>query len=212
MRLGLRNRRTRTHEPTPYVLAARSRARRVEFDQRDGLQPRQSRRPRPLRRACFDGWSYDDILPYYKKSENNERGASEFHGVGGELNVADLRCVNPLTHRFVEAGQDAGLKYNGDFNGASQEGVGYLQVTQKNGKRHSAAAAFLKPALSRPNLAVETGAHVTRLLFDKNKVVGVEFVQDGRTEQARVNREVILSGGAINSPQTLMLSGVRSEE
>src|SRR5262245_18402326 len=155
-----------------------------------------------------EGWSYDDILPYYKKSENNERGASEFHGVGGELNVADLRCVNPLTHRFVEAGQDAGLKYNGDFNGASQEGVGYLQVTQKNGKRHSAAAAFLKPVLSRPNLGVETGAHVTRLLFDKNKVVGVEFVQDRRTEQARANREVILSGGAINSPQTLMLSGV----
>jgi choline dehydrogenase len=155
-----------------------------------------------------EGWSYDDILPYYKKSENNERGPSEFHGVGGELNVADLRCVNPLTHRFVEAAQDAGLKYNGDFNGASQEGVGYLQVTQKNGKRHSAAAAFLKPALSRPNLAVETGAHVKRLLFDKNKVVGVEFVQDGRAEQARVNREVILSGGAINSPQTLMLSGV----
>jgi len=155
-----------------------------------------------------EGWGYDDILPYYKKSENNERGPSEFHGVGGELNVADLSCVNPLTHRFVEAAQDAGLKYNGDFNGASQEGVGYLQVTQKNGKRHSAAAAFLKPVLSRPNLAVETGAHVTRLLFDKNKVVGVEFVRNGLTEQARVNREVILSGGAINSPQTLMLSGV----
>src|SRR5262245_29818236 len=101
-----------------------------------------------------EGWSYDDILPYYKKSENNERGPSEFHGVGGELNVADLRCVNPLTHRFVEAAQGAGLKYNRDLNGASQEGVGYLQVTQKNGRRHSAAAAFLKPVLSRPNLKV----------------------------------------------------------
>jgi choline dehydrogenase len=155
-----------------------------------------------------EGWSYDDILPYYKKSENNERGASEFHGAGGELNVADLRCVNLLTHRFVEAAQGAGLKYNNDLNGASQEGVGYLQVTQKNGKRHSAAAAFLKPALSRPNLTVRTGAHVTRLLFDKNKVIGVEFVRDGKTEQTRVNREVLLSGGSINSPQTLMLSGV----
>jgi len=155
-----------------------------------------------------EGWGYDDILPYYKKSENNERGPSEFHGVGGELNVADLRCVNPLTHRFIEAAQGAGLKYNRDFNGASQEGVGYLQVTQKEGKRHSAAAAFLKPALSRPNLTVKTGAHVLRLLFDKNKVVGVEFVQDGKTERARVNREVILSSGAINSPQTLMLSGL----
>jgi len=155
-----------------------------------------------------EGWGYDDILPYYKKSENNERGASEFHGVGGELNVADLRCVNLLTHRFVEAAQSAGLKYNNDLNGVSQEGVGYLQVTQKNSKRHSAAAAFLKPVLSRPNLTIKTGAHVTRLLFDKNKVIGVEFVQDGKTEQSRVNREVILSGGAINSPQTLMLSGV----
>ena len=154
------------------------------------------------------GWSYDDILPYYKKSENNERGASEFHGVGGELNVADLRLINPLTHRFIEAAQDSGLKYNKDLNGASQEGVGYLQVTQKNGRRHSAAAAFLKPVLSRPNLAVKTGAHVTRLLYDGNKVVGVEYVQDAKTEQARVNREVILSGGTINSPQTLMLSGV----
>ncbi len=156
----------------------------------------------------LEGWGYDDILPFYKKSENNERGANEFHGVGGELNVADLRCVNPLTHRFIEAAQEAGLKYNNDLNGASQEGVGYLQVTQKNGSRHSAAAAFLKPVLSRPNLAVKTGARVMRLLFDKNKVAGVEFVQDGRTEQTRANREVILCGGAVNSPQTLMLSGV----
>ncbi len=156
----------------------------------------------------IEGWGYDDILPYYKKSENNERGANEFHGVGGELNVADLRCINPLTHRFVEAAQSAGLKYNKDLNGALQEGVGYLQVTQKNGKRHSAAAAFLKPVLSRANLTVKTGAHVTRLLFDKTKAVGVEFVQAGKTEQALVNREVILAGGTINSPQTLMLSGI----
>ena len=160
------------------------------------------------RELGIEGWGYDDILPYYKKSENNERGANEFHGVGGELNVADLRCINPLTHRFIEAAQGAGLKYNKDLNGASQEGVGYLQVTQKNGKRHSAAAAFLKPVLSRANLTVKTSAHVTRLLFDKTKAVGVEFVQDGKTEQARVNREVILSGGTINSPQTLMLSGI----
>ncbi len=155
-----------------------------------------------------EGWSYDDILPYYKKSEHNERGANEFHGVGGELNIADLRCINPLTHSFVEAAEGAGLKYNKDLNGASQEGIGYLQVTQKNGKRHSAAAAFLKPILSRPNLMVRTGAHVTRLLFDRSKAVGVEFVQDGKTGQARVNREVILSGGTINSPQMLMLAGI----
>lgn len=160
----------------------------------------------------IDGWSYDDILPYYKKSENNERftalGANEFHGVGGELNVADLRCVNPLTHLFLDAAQDCGLKRNDDLNGASQEGVGLLQVTQKSGKRHSTVDAFLKPALSRPNLTVKTGAHVTRLVFDGNKVVGIEFIQDGKPESIRVNREVLLSGGSINSPQTLMLSGI----
>jgi choline dehydrogenase len=160
------------------------------------------------RELGVEGWDYDDILPYYKKSENNERGADAFHGEGGELNVADLRCVNQLTHHFVEAARLVGLKYNKDLNGASQEGVGYLQVTQKNGKRHSAAAAFLKPVLSRPNLTVKTGATVTRLLFDNNKAVAVEFIQAGKTEQARANREIILSGGAINSPQTLMQSGI----
>lgn len=156
----------------------------------------------------IEGWSYADILPYYKKSENNERGADDFHGVGGELNVADQRCVNPLTHLFLEAAQGCGLKLNDDLNGASQEGVGLLQVTQKGGKRHSTAAAFLKPALSRPNLTVKTGAQVTRLLFDGNKAIGVEFAQGGKIESARVNREVLLSGGSINSPQTLMLSGI----
>jgi choline dehydrogenase len=160
------------------------------------------------RELGVEGWGYDDILPYYKKSENNERGASEYHGVGGELNVADLRCVNPLTRCFVDAAQLLGLRYNQDINGASQEGVTFLQVTQKNGKRHSAAAAFLKPALSRPNLTVKTGAHVARLHFDNRKAVAVEFIQDGRTERARAEREILLCGGAINSPQTLMLSGV----
>ena len=160
----------------------------------------------------ISGWSYADILPYYKKSEHNERftalGANEFHGVGGELNVADQRCVNPLTHLFLDAAQGCGLKHNDDLNGASQEGVSVLQVTQKGGKRHSIAAAFLKPVLSRPNLTLNTGAHVTQLLFDGNKTIGVEFFQNGRIETVRVNREVILSGGAINSPQTLMLSGI----
>lgn len=156
----------------------------------------------------IEGWSYADILPYYKKSEHNERGADQFHGVGGEMNIADPRCVNPLTYKFIEAAQRSGLKFNEDFNGATQEGVGILQVSQKGGKRHSAAAAFLKPVLSRPNLTVKTGAHVTRLLFDKNRAVGLEFVQGGKAEQGRAQREVILSGGSINSPQTLMLSGL----
>ncbi len=156
----------------------------------------------------IEGWSYNEVLPYYKKSEHNERWSNEYHGVDGELNVADLRCVNPLTRHFVEAAQEIGLSLNEDFNGASQDGVGYPQVTQKGGKRHSAAMAFLKPALSRPNLTVKTGALAQRLLFDGKRAVGVEFVRDGKVEVARAEREVLLSGGAINSPQLLMLSGV----
>src|SRR5262249_22026680 len=114
------------------------------------------RGPARLGGPGLKGWSYEHNLPCLQKTQNKEPEASEFHGVGGELNVADLRLINPLTHRFIDAAQDSGLKYNKDFNGASQEGVGYLQVTQKNGRRHSAAAAFLKPVLSRPNLAVKT--------------------------------------------------------
>jgi choline dehydrogenase len=154
------------------------------------------------------GWSYRDVLPYYKKSEHNERGANEFHGVGGPLNVTDLRCVNPLSHLFVEAATKVGFPYNADFNGARQEGVGFFQVTQKDGKRHSTAVAFLKPALRRPNLTVKTYAHVTRLLFENHRAIGAEFVQNGQTEQARAKGGVILCGGVINTPQVLMLSGI----
>src|ERR1051326_7926980 len=154
------------------------------------------------------GWGYQDALPYYKKSEHNERGASEFHGVGGPLNVADLRCVNPLSHLFVEAATKFGFSYNEDFNGASQEGVGYFQVTQKNGQRHSTAAAFLKPALRRSNLTVKTQAHVTKLLCSGQRAIGVEFVQNGQTQQVSAECEVILCGGVINTPQVLMLSGL----
>ncbi len=154
------------------------------------------------------GWGYQDALPYYKKSEHNERGANEFHGAGGPLNIADLRCVNPLSHLFVEAATKLGFALNADFNGANQEGVGYFQVTQKNGQRHSAAAAFLKPALQRPNLTVKTHAHVVKLLFERDRAVGVEFVQHGQTGQVRAEREVILCGGVINTPQVMMLSGL----
>jgi len=156
----------------------------------------------------LEGWSYADVLPYFRRAENQERGASEHHGAGGPLNVADLRCVNPLTRAFVEAGAEAGLARNEDFNGAEQEGVGLCQVTQRRGRRHSAAAAYLKPAMRRPNLHVLTHAQATRLLFEGTRAVGVEFQRDGRTEQARADKEVILCGGSINSPQLLMLSGV----
>ena len=154
------------------------------------------------------GWAYADILPYYKKSEHNERWANEYHGTAGPWNVAELRCVNPLTHIFVETAKAAGIPFNDDFNGVTQEGVGYFQVNQKNGKRHSVAAAFLKPALARPNLTVRTGAHTSRVLFERERAVGVEFIQENRRELVRAEREVILCGGAVNSPQLLMLSGL----
>jgi choline dehydrogenase len=155
------------------------------------------------------GWSYADVLPYFKMSENQERGASEFHGVGGPLNVADLRCINPIAQSFVDAAEQSGFHRNSDFNGPSQEGFGFYQVTQKDGKRHSAAAAFLKPATQRRNLTVKTAVHVFGVLFDHSRAVGVSFqAGSGGSEQARVDREVILCAGAIGSPQILMLSGI----
>ncbi|HKX27946.1 MAG TPA: GMC family oxidoreductase N-terminal domain-containing protein, partial [Blastocatellia bacterium] len=156
----------------------------------------------------IEGWSYNDVLPYYKKSEHNERGANKYHGTGGPLNVADPRCLNPLSRLFVEAAQQRGFPLNEDFNGAIQEGVGFFQVTQKNGQRQSAARAFLRPALARPNLTVRTQSQVVRLLFDRQRAIGIVTMEDGKIEEVRANREVILSGGTINSPQLLMLSGI----
>lgn len=160
------------------------------------------------RDAGNDGWGFDEVLPYFKKAEHRERGADEFHGTGGPLNVADLRTVNPLSRAFVAAASELGHPLNDDFNGAEQDGFGFYQVTQKGGRRCSAAAAYLKPALRRPNLTVLTGAHATRLLFEGSRASGVEFVREGRAERAHAAREVLLGGGAINSPQLLMLSGV----
>ncbi|HEX6183881.1 MAG TPA: choline dehydrogenase [Pyrinomonadaceae bacterium] len=160
------------------------------------------------RDAGNEGWGFDEVLPYFKKAEHRERGADAFHGAGGPLNVADLRTVNPLSRAFVAAAAELGHALNEDFNGARQEGFGFYQVTQKGGRRCSAAAAYLKPALRRPNLTVLTGAHATRLLFEGVRASGVEYVREGRAERARAGREVLLSGGAVNSPQLLMLSGV----
>jgi len=159
-----------------------------------------------------EGWSFDDVLPYFKAAEHQERGENEYHGTGGPLNIADLRLVNPLSHAFVEAGTELGFPSNKDFNGAEQEGFGIYQVTQKGGKRCSAAAAYLKPALRRSNLTVRTGAHVTRLLVEGKRVTGVEYILNGRAENVEASKEVILSGGAINSPQLLMLSGIGDAE
>jgi choline dehydrogenase len=155
-----------------------------------------------------DGWRYDDVLPDFMKSQHQERGASEYHGVGGLCNIADVDYVSELSDRFIKAGVEIGLPENHDFNGAVQEGVGRYQVTHKNVERHSAAMAFLQPALKRPNLAVETYAHTTRILFDGNRAVGVEYVHDSQIKTARADKEVILCGGAINSPQLLLLSGI----
>ena len=154
------------------------------------------------------GWSWDDVLPYFKRAEDNDRGPSRYHGAGGPLSVSDLRDPSPLSRAFVQAGIEAGLAANPDFNGEEQDGVGPSLVTQRKGTRCSTAAAYLKPARRRPNLTVVTGAHATRVLFDGRRATGVEYRRDGRVETAGTRREVIVSGGAINSPQLLMLSGV----
>jgi len=153
-------------------------------------------------------WGFDDVLPYFKKLENYEGGASEWHGVGGPLNVSFQRSTNPLTHAFIEAGVETGMARNPNCNGASQDGIGLTPVNQKDGKRHSAAVAYLTPILKRPNLMVITQAQATRVLFDGNRAVGVAYIKEGATHEARAEREVILCGGAINSPQLLMLSGI----
>ena len=154
------------------------------------------------------GWSYADVLPFFKKAETNERLHDEFHGGDGPLNVAERPYTNPLSRVFLEAAQEAGVPLNPDFNGAEQVGCGLFQVTQKNGERWSAASAYLYPAFSRRNLTVVAKAHATRLLVEVNRAVGVEYVRGGKKHAARARREVVLAGGAINSPQLLLLSGV----
>ncbi len=158
------------------------------------------------------GWSYQDVLPYFKKSENQQRGADAYHGVDGELSVTDIISPAPISQRFVDAAVVLGYDRNPDFNGIQQEGAGSFQFTVKDGKRHSAAAAFLLPILERPNLATITGALVTRLLFEDNRTVGVEYQQGGTLHQVKVNREVILSAGAFDSPKLLLLSGIGDQE
>ena len=158
------------------------------------------------------GWRFDDVLPYFKRAEHQERGADAWHGTGGPLNVADLRSPNRFSRLFVEAGKQAGHPENRDFNGAQQEGVGVYQVTHKNGERFSAAKAYLTPNLARPNLRVITGAHATRVLLEGGRAVGIEYLQGGERKTVRASREVLLSAGALLSPQLLMLSGIGPAE
>ena len=158
------------------------------------------------------GWSWDEVLPYFRKAEHNERGADAWHGADGPLNVMDLRSPHRFGPIFVEAGKQAGYRENRDFNGAEQEGVGLYQVTHRNGERFSAAKAYLAPNRARPNLQVLTGAHATRILFEGKRAVGVEYRQGAETKVLRAGREVLLSAGALLSPQLLMLSGVGPAE
>jgi len=160
------------------------------------------------RQMGCEGWSFADVLPYFKRAETNENGGGEFHGDSGPLHVSNGHSPNPLFRAFREAGREAGFLETPDFNGFQQEGFGPYQLTINNGKRWSAASAYLRPALERPNLTIESHAMVSRILFDGKRAVGVEFVQKKETRQARASREVILSGGAVNTPQTLLLSGI----
>jgi choline dehydrogenase len=158
------------------------------------------------------GWGFSDVLPWFKKCEKHAAGASEYHGAEGELNVSDQRCVNALARAFVEAAVETGFSRNPDFNGAEQEGFGFFQVTQRNGRRCSTADAFLRPALNRPNLTVKMNVHVSRIYFEGNHATGVDFLQGKDSVRERAGREIILSAGAIGSPQLLMLSGIGPAE
>ena len=156
-----------------------------------------------------EGWGWDDVRPYFLKAENNERGASEHHAVGGPLNVANTRSPRKLTPLFLEAAEAAGIPRVSDYNGPEQDGASWAQVTQKNGKRFSAADAYLKPARGRSNLTVLTGAQVLRVELEANRAIGVRYRDKKGAEQlASASREVVLSAGSYGSPQLLMLSGI----
>lgn len=154
------------------------------------------------------GWSYAEVLPYFRKSEDQQHGASEYHGVGGPLKVSDLRLRRPIADHFIQGAMDIGIPCNPDYNGVSQEGVSYFQQTAHKGFRWSAARGFLRPAMKRPNLRVETNAQTTRILLQGKRAVGVEYRKDKQLHHAHAEAEVLLAAGAINSPQILQCSGI----
>ena len=162
--------------------------------------------------AGAEGWDWNSVLPYFRRSERNSRGADALHGADGPLHVSDLRYTNELSAAFIEAGVQAGYARNPDFNGRTQEGFGLYQVTQKEGARCSSAVAYLDPARDRQNLDIVTGALVRRILLEKNRAIGVAYARGGHEVVVRCEGEVLLSGGAINSPQLLMLSGIGPAE
>jgi choline dehydrogenase len=154
------------------------------------------------------GWGFDDVLPYFRKAEHQARGADDFHGVGGPLPVSDLGYPDPLSAAFIEAAVETGIPRNRDFNGATQEGAGFFQTTTRHGRRASTAVAYLRPAKGRNNLHVETAALAQRIVFDGHRAVAVEYRKTGSLRTARARKEVLVCGGAYNSPQLLQLSGV----
>lgn len=154
------------------------------------------------------GWDYRSVLPFFKRSERYANGPSDYHGASGELGVSELRSDHPCCRAWLEAAQQSGLPRNHDFNGATDHGVGSYQLSIRNGWRSSASAAFLRPVMQRPNLTVLTGVHATRILLQRARATGVEWVAGGEVQRAHAMREVILSAGAIQSPQLLQLSGI----
>ena len=154
------------------------------------------------------GWGYDDVLPYFKKAENQQRGADDYHGAGGPLSVSDWRHDDPLSEAFVKAAVETGIPFNPDFNGKTQEGAGFFQTTTRRGRRASSAFSYLRPAKNRGNLHIETSALAQRILFEGKRAKAVEYKQNGQLRTARARKEVLLSSGAYNSPQLLQLSGV----
>jgi choline dehydrogenase len=158
------------------------------------------------------GWGYDDVLPYFRKAENQQRGGDKYHGVGGPLPVSDLGHPDPLSAAFIDAAAETGLPVNPDFNGATQEGAGFFQTTTQRGRRASTAYSYLRPARSRGNLRVETSALAQRILFEGRRARAVEYRQGGVLRTASARKEILVSGGAYNSPQLLQLSGVGPAE
>jgi choline dehydrogenase len=158
------------------------------------------------------GWGFADLLPYFRRAEDNERGESAFHGVGGPLRVEDVRYEHPLSRAWLDAAAASGLSVNPDFNGAVQDGVGRYQATQRGGRRWSAVDAYLGPAMSRDNLTVRTDATTTKILIEGGRAVGVRYRVDRTEQDVRAGREVLLCAGAVASPQVLMLSGIGPAE
>ena len=156
----------------------------------------------------LSGWGYEDILPYFKRAEDNERGESTYHGVGGPLTVSDGRSLHPLVGACIDAAVEAGIERTDDFNGATQEGAGWFQVTQRDGKRCSTALAYLDPATRRGNIELLTDTLATRILFEGDRAIGVELLRNDTLEPVYAEREVILCAGAYQSPQLLLLSGL----